>query len=80
MRYTSREARECSPENREGYIFIIKKKEVRGEKRQVKGSESKVKWLSCVRLLATPWTVAYHASPSMGFSRQELEWVAIIKV
>ena len=20
---------------------------------------------------ATPWTVAYHASPSMGFSRQE---------
>ena len=23
------------------------------------------------RLFATPWTVAYHASPSMGFSRQE---------
>ena len=31
----------------------------------------KVKSLSRVRLLATPWTVAYHASPSMGFSRQE---------
>ena len=31
----------------------------------------KVKSLSCVRLFATPWTVAYHAPPSMGFSRQE---------
>ena len=30
-----------------------------------------VKWLSPVRLFATPWTVAYHAPPSMGFSRQE---------
>ena len=27
--------------------------------------------LSCVRLFATPWTVAYYASLSMGFSRQE---------
>ena len=31
----------------------------------------KVKSLSRVRLLATPWTVAHHAPPSMGFSRQE---------
>ena len=31
----------------------------------------KVKSLSCVQLLATPWTVAYQAPPSMGFSRQE---------
>ena len=31
----------------------------------------KVKSLSLVRLLATPWTVAYQAPPSMGFSRQE---------
>ena len=31
----------------------------------------KVKSLSPVRLFATPWTVAYQASPSMGFSRQE---------
>ena len=31
----------------------------------------KVKSLSCVQLFATPWTVAYQASPSMGFSRQE---------
>ena len=31
----------------------------------------KVKSLSRVRLLATPWTVARQAPPSMGFSRQE---------
>ena len=30
-----------------------------------------VKSLSCVRLFAIPWTVAYHAPPSTGFSRQE---------
>ena len=33
--------------------------------------EVKVKSLSCVRLLATPWTAAHQAPPSMGFSRQE---------
>ena len=33
--------------------------------------EVKVKLLSRVRLFATPWTVAYQAPPSMGFSRQE---------
>ena len=31
----------------------------------------KVKPLSPVWLLATPWTAAYRAPPSMGFSRQE---------
>ena len=31
----------------------------------------KGKLLSRVRLLATPWTEAYKAPPSMGFSRQE---------
>ena len=31
----------------------------------------KVKTLSPIRLLATPWTAAYQAPPSMGFSRQE---------
>ena len=40
-------------------------------------SFSNAKWkvkgksLSRVRLLATPWTAAYQAPPSMGFSRQE---------
>ena len=33
--------------------------------------EVKVKLLSHARLFATPWTVAYQAPPSMGFSRQE---------
>ena len=28
---------------------------------------------SCVQLCATPWTAAYQATPSMGFSRQE-DW------
>ena len=31
----------------------------------------KVKLLSRVRLFTTPWTAAYQAPPSMGFSRQE---------
>ena len=31
----------------------------------------KVKSLSRVRLLTTPWTAAYQAPPSMGFSRPE---------
>ena len=32
----------------------------------------KVKSLSHVRLFVTPWTAAYQAPPSMGFSKQEL--------
>ena len=31
----------------------------------------KVRSLSCIQLLATPWTAAYQAPLSMGFSRQE---------
>ena len=42
----------------------------------------KAKSLSRVRLLATPWTTAYQAPPSMGFSRQEywsgLSWLRTI--
>ena len=36
----------------------------------------KMKLLSHVRLLATPWTAAYQAPPSMGFSRQE-DWSGV---
>ena len=36
----------------------------------------KGKSLSRVRLLATPWTAAYQAPPSMGFSRQEY-WTGV---
>ena len=31
----------------------------------------KVNLLSCVQVFVTPWTAAYQAPPSMGFSRQE---------
>ena len=31
----------------------------------------KVKSLSCVQFIVTPWTVAYQAPPSMGFFRKE---------
>ena len=36
-----------------------------------KEKRKKLKSLSRIRLFVTPWTVAYHAPPSMGFSRQE---------
>ena len=38
--------------------------------------ESEVKSLGRVQLFASPWTVAYQAPPSMGFSRQEY-WTAL---
>ena len=34
-------------------------------------STMKAKSLSCVRLFPPPWTVAYQAPPSVGFSRHE---------
>ena len=34
-------------------------------------NESKIEVTQSRPTLATPWTVAYQASPSMGFSRQE---------
>ena len=37
---------------------------------QCRKSKVKVKSLSHVRLLATPWTATYQAPPPMGFSRQ----------
>ena len=37
----------------------------------LEGQRKKVKSLSRVQLFAIPWTVAYQAPPSMGFSRQE---------
>ena len=41
------------------------------ELRSYKPLKVKVKSLSRVRLFVTPWTVAYQAPPSVGFSRQE---------
>ena len=39
----------------------------------------KVKSLSCVRLFMTPWTAAYQAPPSMGFSREE-QWSGCLQL
>ena len=36
----------------------------------------KGKLLSRLRLFATPWTAAHHASPSMGFARQK-DWIEL---
>ena len=44
---------------------------VTGTACNLKQIRHEVKSLSRVRLLATPWSAAYHAPPSMGFSRQE---------
>ena len=42
------------------------------KRREAKSKEEReVKLLGCVRLLVTPWTAAYQAPLSMGFSRQE---------
>ena len=45
-------------------------------KREMRQVKSKVKSLSHVPLFATPWTVAYQAPLSMGFSRQEY-WIGL---
>ena len=49
-----------------GCHFLLQCMKVKSEKWKVK-----VKSLSRVRLLATPWTAAYKTPLSMGFSRQE---------
>ena len=40
----------------------------------------KMKSLSRIWLLLTPWTAAYQAPPSMGFSRQEWGAIAFSKI
>ena len=49
----------------------IKRHLLLGRKATTNLVKVKVKSLSRVRLFATPWTVAYQAPLSMGFSRQE---------
>ena len=44
---------------------------LRREEIYIRIERKKVKSLNHVRLFATPWTVAYQAPLSMGFSRQE---------
>ena len=50
-------------------VYKVKKKKKKDAHRYNLESESEL--LSRGRLFATPWTVAYQASPSTGFSRQE---------
>ena len=73
-------ARERGPGGADPSLFSIKKIKMKtGEKMiifklgQIWLSFVSMRWslLSHVRLFATPWTVAYQALPSKGFSRQE---------
>ena len=60
-------------------IFIYKimpllywqKNKIKSIAHPIKKKKVKVKSLSHVWLLVTPWTAAYQAPPPMGFSRQE---------
>ena len=51
--------------------FLLRCMKVKSEKEKVKCMKVKRERESHVRLLATPWTAAYQAPPSMGFARQE---------
>ena len=51
--------------------FLNRKADAFSLMKHLKWWKVKVKLLSCVWLFATPWTIAYYAPPSMGFSRQE---------
>ena len=53
------------------YNIVKLKNKIKKKKKCEKKNKVKVKLLSRVRLLVTPWTAAYQAPPSMGFSRQE---------
>ena len=53
------------------HAFVESKKIQQTSKYNEKEKWKKVKSLSCVRLFATPWTVAHQAPPSIEFFRQE---------
>ena len=63
FRYSSIERQKIFPSATQGINKIISKSFL--------ALRCKVSSLSRVRLFVTPWTVAYQAPPSMGFSRQE---------
>ena len=54
-----------------GDLHRVLKSLQKGQWHGMGGGGKKVKSLSHVRLFATPWTIAYQAPPSMGFSWQE---------
>ena len=57
----------CQPRNWTGSPAL----QARSLPTEVSEKWSEVKLLSRVRLLATPWTIAYQAPLSMGFSKQD---------
>ena len=57
----------CFPHPEQGPVLLVTSPMGSGSLRK----KVKVKSLSRVQLFATPWNVAYQASPSMKFSRQE---------
>ena len=66
--------RNCVKHERVHEGRLVREKEVSaqvGVKLRRRKVKVKVKSLSCGLLFATPWTVAYQAPPSMGFSRQK---------
>ena len=62
-----RKCRCCSPSELEK----IRSLKLGNYQDKMPGAFFKWKWSQSVWLFVTPWTVAYHASPFMGFSRQE---------
>ena len=58
------------PDNHDGVITHLEPDILECEVKWALG-KVKVKLLSHVQLFATPWTVAFHAPLTMGFSRQE---------
>ena len=57
--------------NFEGMVFASKVRHIWGQSTSSQ-RKVKVKSLSCVWLLGTPWTAAHQTPPSMGFSRRDI--------
>ena len=58
-----------------GIVTIVK--DVYQFSQSIARPKKNVKSLSCVQLFATPWTIAYQAPLSIGFSRQE-HWSGLL--
>ena len=56
---------------RQTYLNLLQYWIQNTKRKKKERKEKKMKSLSHVQLFAIPWTVAYQAPPSMGFSRQE---------
>ena len=59
------------PKSRQSFLLSVTSSILSGGANACVAPKVKLKLLSCVRLLATPWTVARQAPLSMEFSRQE---------